>query len=420
MSIIIPLDELTDDKRVRILNELQVEMPKTRQYVFPYLVEDPYISIPFHYALSLGYTPKPRNDFPKTSYSFQGELRDYQKEVKKETLQELKKKCSTVLSLHVGWGKSVFAVYLAHKLQFKTLIVVNRLVLVKQWRELIHSLCPDATTQLVKTKDELDPNADFYLMNAINATKKAFGFFDTIGTVIVDELHLICAKTLYKCFYYISPRYLIGLSATPYRPDGLDKLIDFYFGEHRITKALYREHTVYCIHTGLDIPYDYNWEGRIDWNSLLNNQAMNEDRNLMIVRILQHFKDRYFLVLCKRIAQGERLIELLEERKESVTDLLGVKKEFDTEARIVIATTSKVGVGFSHNKLNALVMASDVEEYFIQYLGRVFRTPEVQPIVFDLVDKNSVLKKHLTTRRKVYKEAGGILKTIKCINDLLK
>lgn len=420
MSIIVSLEDLHKEQRVRILNELQLEIPKTKEWVFPYLVEDTYISIPFHYAISLGFRPKSRKEYPLTSFQFIGELREYQKEVKKEVLQELKKKCSSVLSLHVGWGKSVFALYLAHKLGFKTLIIVNRLVLVKQWKELIDTICPDAKVQVIKTKDELDVEVDFYLMNAINATKKQIGFFDTIGTVIVDELHLICAKTLFKAFFFITPRYFIGLSATPYRSDGLDKLINFYFGEHRITKTLYKQHTVYCVHTGLDIAYDYNWEGKIDWNSLLNNQAENQIRNRLIVDIIKYFKDRYFLVLCKRIRQGETLIELLQEENESVTDLLGIKKEFDEDARIVIATTSKVGVGFSHNKLNALILASDVEAYFIQYMGRVFRTPETEPIIFDLVDKNNVLKKHFATRRKVYHDAGGIIKIIKNPIQLLK
>lgn len=420
MSIITLLDDLTKTQRIRILNELQVEIPKTKQWVFPYLIEEPYISIPFDYALSLGFTPKLRDEYPSTSFTFLGKLRDYQKEVKKEALQQLKSKCTALLSLHVGWGKSVFALYLAHKLKFKTLIIVNRLILIKQWKELIYKLCPDAKTQVIKTKDLLDKCADFYLINAINATKMEFGFFDTIGTVIVDELHLICAKTLFKAFFFVTPRYFIGLSATPYRSDGLDKLIDLYFGEHRITKALYKKHTVYCVHTGLDIPYDYNWEGKIDWNSLLNNQAQNQERNQLLVDIIKHFKDRYFLVLCKRISQGEKLIEMLTEEKESVTDLLGTKKDFDEEARIVIATTSKVGVGFSHNKLNALILASDVEAYFIQYMGRVFRTPETEPIIFDLVDKNNVLKKHFATRRKVYHDAGGTIKIIKKPDQLLK
>ena len=51
-----------------------------------------------------------------------------------------------------------------------------------------------------------------------------------------------------------------------------------------------------------------------------------------------------------------------------------------------------------------------MEEYFIQYLARVMRTEEVEPIVFDLVDNHKGLKKHFSQRKKVYLKAGGTIK----------
>ena len=78
-----------------------------------------------------------------------------------------------------------------------------------------------------------------------------------------------------------------------------------------------------------------------------------------------------------------------------------------------MATVQKAGVGFDHPRLNSLILASDVEEYFIQYLGRVMRTEKVEPFIFDLVDDNPILKKHYYTRRKIYLEHGGIIKDFK-------
>ena len=67
---------------------------------------------------------------------------------------------------------------------------------------------------------------------------------------------------------------------------------------------------------------------------------------------------------------------------------------FDKDSRIIAASLQKCGVGFSHDILDSLIIASDMEEYFIQYLARVMRTEEVEPIVFDLVDNHPSLKKH--------------------------
>lgn len=412
MSIRTEIDKLDKKQRIDILSKLGFQHPKNdMKWIYPYYIsnDDVYVHIPYNYGLTHGFSAPVRSTYPRATIQFSGELREYQREVKREVINELNHKGSTVLSLHVGWGKSVLALYLAYKLKLKTLIIVNKLVLIKQWMDLIESVCPDSSVQFIKTKSVFDRDCDFYLINAQNVPKMGEYYFEDIGTLICDEIHLLCAATLYKSMFYIYPRYMIGLSATPHRPDGLDVLIDLYFGTHRITKKLYREHTVYPIHTGYKLKHGFNHEGKIDWNSLLNSQAEHVERNELIINIVKKFHTRAFLILCKRISQGTFLFDRLNEEQESVTHLLGSKKDYDPEARILIATTQKCGVGFSHNKLNTLLLASDMEEYFIQYLGRVFRTPESTPFIFDIVDEHPVLKRHFSTRKKVYKDAGGCI-----------
>ena len=155
----------------------------------------------------------------------------------------------------------------------------------------------------------------------------------------------------------------------------------------------------------------------MNWSKIIDQQCNNDMRNELIIRILKKYKDRNFLVLCKRIKQGDYLLERLQEEKEHVTSLLGKEQEFDRNARILVATSSKAGVGFDHDKLNALILASDIQSYFIQYLGRVLRKPDQEPIVFDLVDDNSTLIKHYRTRSKIYKNHGGTITKFK-INEL--
>lgn len=409
-----PVDSLTPQQKTNIMKDLQFESSKNKQWVHSFHVdeESDTIYLPYGYARTLGFRPKSRIMYPNVNFTFTGKLRDYQIDDKAETLAELTKKGSCVLALHVGRGKSILSIYIATKLKFKTLIIVNRLILIKQWTDLITTVCPESKCQLVKTKSILDPECDFYIINALNVSKMTLSFFETIGTLIVDEIHLICASTLYKALFYISPRYLLGLSATPYRPDGLGRLIELFFGDFQIIKPLFRHHTVFTIHTNLKIKYELTWDGKMDWNSVLNYQAELAERNQMIVDVICKHSERYFLVLCKRVAHGKVLVKMLEDQKESVTDLLGSKKEFNEDARIVVATGQKCGVGFSHDKLDALLLASDMEEYFIQYLGRVFRTPEVEPIIFDFVDSLPTLMRHYQTRKAVYKKCGGKIQEI--------
>ena len=67
---------------------------------------------------------------------------------------------------------------------------------------------------------------------------------------------------------------------------------------------------------------------------------------------------------------------------------------------------------YDNPKLNTLIVGSDLNSYFIQYLGRIFRK-EGDKIIFDLVDNNNVLRTHWNNRRKVYVEHGGIIKDFK-------
>jgi superfamily II DNA or RNA helicase len=416
MSIKVPLSSLSDVQRRAIARDIEFENPNTQKWIYPYYIDEKdNISLPFSYAVQHGFARPSRDTFEQAKFTFTGTLRDYQKEVKAQVLQTLNQKGSCVLALHVGWGKSVLAAYLVCKLRLKTLIVVNRLVLATQWKDIFKVVCPGVQVHLVKAKDTLT-DGSLFIVNAINIPKlKGLG---KIGAVICDEVHLICAQTLYKGLFCVHPMYLIGLSATPHRPDGLGTLIDLYFGEDRIHKPLQRKHTVYAIHTGYKFPFKIGMNGRIDWNSLLNAQAEHAQRNDLIIDIVTTVSNRYFLVLCKRITQGETLVAKLQDAGVQVTHLLGSKRDFDPESRVVVATTQKCGIGFSHNRLNALILATDVEEYFIQYLGRVFRTPETEPIVFDLVDQHPILKKHFSTRKKVYTEVGGTIETIRKMKSL--
>lgn len=414
MSLTINLTELSFESREKIRKELEIKLENKYgigqpRYIYPYIIESDDIKLPFAYAVSLQ-IPRPKRElFPPINIKFDGELRPEQKIVRVNALKCLSNTGSVMISAYPGFGKTAGAINLATSIKFKTLIIVNKIVLIKQWKESILKFCPTAKVQTL-TAQSKKQDVDFYIINAQNTEKMGKTFFTDIGTCVVDEAHMIMAETLSKSLQYVYPRYLIGLTATPYRPDGLDVLLNFYFGKYKIIRKLHREHTAYKVSTGFKPPVEKTIQGRINWGSILDAQANNDKRNDLIIRIIQHFSDRNFLVLVKRVEQGKYLVNSLKKYGESVTDLIGSNQDFNTEARILIGTCQKVGVGFDHSKLDTLLLATDLEEYFVQYLGRIFRTKDNTPIVFDLVDENSILNKHFNTRRKVYQEHGGIVK----------
>ena len=415
MSIRVSLSDLDDTQKKEVVKSLQF-VPKETKYgpsdkvVYAFDIIDTDICLPLYYAQKLGFERKTRKSFPPVKLKFKGKLRPLQREVKGEAIKLLNRKGTCIISLYTGGGKTATAINIALGIKLPVLIIISRLILMDQWKSSLEKFCPSATVQKVTTKTKINPNAEFYIVNAINLPKFSRDTFKHVGTLIVDELHLIGTEKLSNSLHYVFPRYAIGLSATPTRPDGMDSLLHAYFGKETVFRKLHRKHTVYRVKTGFKPIVEQTRLGNLDWNSVLNSQAESEERNDLIIRIIEYFSERCFLVLCKRVAHANYLVEQLQAREIDTTSLVGIQRHFDSDSRVLVATVQKAGVGFDHPRLNALVVAADLQEYFIQYLGRVFRTEEGEPVIFDLVDDFRVLETHYRQRRHVYLEHGGTIK----------
>jgi len=382
----------------------------TPTYIYP-IDEDSeadYVYVPF--AFNKKYSRPTRKDFRSVNYHFEGKLRDKQKQVQSEAVEHLNRYASILVACHPGWGKTCLGINIASKIKLPTLILAHRVVLINQWKESIHKFCPGASVQILEPSSVMI-QADFYIMNPTNIPKRNRDFYRGIGFLIVDECHLIMAEKMSESMLYICPRYVLGLSATPYRVDGLNDLLDLYFGKRKIERKLWHRHTVYMIDSGFTPEMEETKNGKVNWNTVLNSQADDLQRNELIVDLVKFFPKRVFLILCKRVIQAKNLVNRLEQEGEDVTSLVGTQQHYGHDKRILIGTTNKCGVGFDHPKLNSLILASDIEQYFVQFLGRIFRTQNVEPLIFDIVDNNPILKKHARTRKSVYIEHGGVIKS---------
>lgn len=424
MSISIPLQTLSDEQRLKISDDLSISTESEAQKfkrkrfggkgsaetvdVYDICESSGLLYLPFFYAQSqVHLCPQEYSKFPPLTegVNFASPLRDSQKAIKKEAVDILNKQNVVMISAYPGFGKTCTSIYLACLLRLRTIILVHRVVLMQQWVDSIKKFVPLASVGILKpsSKDKQELEFDFVVVNALNVPKFPRDFLSQFGLVIVDEAHLILSKVLSQSLFYLCPRFLIGLSATPYRTDGMDRQINLFFGEARVSRQLYKKHTVYRVDTPLKPEAELDSAGKVIWDSILSQQASSQERDGIILEILSRHSERNFLILCKRIEHVNRLNRSVP----GSAVFMESQTTFDRDARVLIGTTSKLGVGFDHPKLDALILAADVEEYFIQYLGRVFRRDDVEPIVFDLVDDHPILKRHFSTRKKVYISIGG-------------
>jgi superfamily II DNA or RNA helicase len=430
MSIIASEAQISADLENRIIEEVKVikiegnaffspafQKKKKETIVRPYKMNDGNtISLPFRWAVdNVPDIKRPeRSTLSSISSRFTTTLRSVQEEIKDQCIAYLNRHGCVLISLYPGAGKTCLSIFLASRIGLKTVFVCHRIVLIEQWIKALERFIENPRIGFVKPeknpkKLEAALANDFLIVNAQNVKKLGGECFHDVGLVVIDEIHAIMAESLSECLYHLHPRYLIGLSATPQRPDGLDQLLDFYFGtDTKIVRELYHPHIVYRIDTSIEYEEDH----KTQWSAMITSQCMNEARNNLIVNIILDpaMKQRTFLVLCKRVDQAKYIAAHLEAANEKVSVMTEDVNDYDENSRIIVSSIQKTGVGFSFDKLDALILGSDVEEYFIQYLARVMRTEQVQPIVFDLVDPHKSLKKHFAERKKVYLKAGGVIK----------
>lgn len=417
MSIVVPLDGLSEPEKKELIKNLTVSSKagfgaySKNVEIYLYAPQDDDVYIPFYYGTQR-YKQFPNDGFTSTNIKFEGNLREYQKEVVDKAMDRLRRFRCVFLSMATGKGKTLTSIYLSCQFKLKVCVLLYRINLFSQWEESIKKVIPNAKIQILNTKDAIDPSADFYLINPSTVIKRPRSDFSDIGLLIADEAHALCSETLSKSLLHFTPKYCIGLSATPERSDNLHKILEHHFGKDtdHIHVPLYVEHEYYQFNTNLTPEVKKNMRGETDWNSILEFQANHSERNEWIANVCIFFKERNILILCKRVSHAQALCRILSEKGENVDYTTGTKKKFDVDARILVSTYSKSGVGFDHPKLDMMIVASDVEEMFEQYFGRCVRREDVTPIFVDFVDNNKTLERHFATRRKYSQKVGGTIK----------
>lgn len=140
---------------------------------------------------------------------------------------------SSMIQLPTGKGKSILGLYIASALSCKTLIVVHKDDLVDGWKKDI-ALAFDGKVcaGLIKAKSR---DVGHFLTIATVQTLNRLSedelekLYSTFGLVIQDEMHH-CPASSYSVVANFRPKYRLGLTATPERSDGLDHIMNLYYG----------------------------------------------------------------------------------------------------------------------------------------------------------------------------------------------
>ncbi len=415
MSILITYEQIIEKKinLKSLSNDLTLYSLPTKFRKYPkkitaYKSFDCGAIVPYNYGIQKGCSPPERKKIPVKSHNV--ELRDYQIELHGKVMELFKTYRTALLSLHCGGGKTIMALYIMTKLRYKTLIIIERKTLIEVWTETMDEFFPNHTYCVVDSKTGLSKDVDVYIMSINIAENFPREDYENIGYVIIDECHIICTESFIRGLLRFTPRVMIGLSATPERPDGMDIVLDRFLGPEKVVKKLYVEHNIYRISTKFKPIIEKTEDGKLNWNSVLASQASNMERNDLIVKILRFFPERCWIVLCKTVDHATTLCKMLENLGENVDYIARNKHKYKKDFRILCATYAKAGVGFNCPKLNSLLIASDVKSLIEQYHGRIVRRKDANPIVIDIIDDFFVFYNHWKERKNYYESCGGTIK----------
>lgn len=139
----------------------------------------------------------------------------------------------SMIQLPTGKGKSILGLHIASALSCKTLIVVHKDDLVDGWKKDI-ALAFDGKVNagLIKAKSrEVGHFLTIATVQTLNrlSEEELKKLYSTFGLVIQDEMHH-CPASSYSVVANFRPKYRLGLTATPERSDGLDHIMNLYYG----------------------------------------------------------------------------------------------------------------------------------------------------------------------------------------------
>ena len=336
----------------------------------------------------------------------------------KDALEIALSEGSGTICMPTGTGKTLVALALIDALKVRTLIVVHRRELIKQWvKEIKDVLGYDVGvvgSGRCKWKD-----ITVAMVQSLYKKKEPLPQFDVL---FFDESHHLPSRSAYKLAMKSNAQFRYGLSATPKRADGAELKMFAAVGE-----IIYESRPEGAIKKGRIVRPEFRFvetshprfiHRGMPWHEVYTlGITANEDRNLRIVaqanKLLREGHTVYVHV--EEIAHGKWITGHIKGSAfvcgtDNKTDRDKAIKDFST-GKLKLLCSTLLGEGVNIPGITAIIMAGGrkSESGCIQKIGRALRTlpGKDKAVVVDFKDRGVFLGEHWQERYATYKKFYG-------------
>ena len=336
---------------------------------------------------------------------------------------------------NAGSGKSIMALEIIRRLGYKALILCHTKELLNQFKDYV-------TNNLGMKKGEYGlieggkVEIGKYITIALRQTMAKIDLLqlrNEFNTIVIDECHLVAGNVTYVSQYQkilsnLVSQYRIGITATPYRNDGLTPClfallnrVKYEIPEEEIADKIIKA-KVKPIYTNYVLTKNcIKYDGTLVYSELANELSKDEERNELILDLLKKNQEHYCLVLSDRLEGlqylhnkigGEFINGKMTTKEQKQKREQAIKNMKSGKEHILFASFGIAKEGLDIPNLDRLFLIAPTKNKasVIQSTGRIERicNNKKDCIVFDFVDnKNLYYEKMWKTRKNIYKKNGN-------------
>ena len=305
------------------------------------------------------------------------------------------------------------------ELKVKTLVIVHKEFLLRQWKERIEQFLPGVKVGRIQGEimDTQDKEIVIGMLQSLSMKDYPRKLFQQFGLTIIDECHHIGAEVFSRALFKVVSKYMLGLSATMERKDSLSKVFKMFLGPIVYSKksdnnADVLVKAIFYTHEDEDFSKTVlNYRGQVHYSIMIKKLCEFNRRTEFILNVLKNTldsggDDRQIMLIAHNKNVLKYLYDAIEHRKIGTVGYYigGMKEEAlkqSEKKQVIIATYAMAEEALDIKTLTTLIMATPKTDVR-QAVGRILRQKHKQALVIDIVDQHDIFQRQWTKRRRYY------------------